>query len=63
MENKVYIDKGDIYDILCNCGLMTMYSKEYGSLEMLDEDEIMEDFLPMVIEYINQYTENEIILV
>lgn len=63
MENYIYIDKEEIYNILSDCGLMTMYSKEYGSLEMLDEDEIMETFLPNLIEYINDNIDEKIMLV
>lgn len=59
MSNYVYLDKNEIYDILCDCGLMTIYTKEYGSLEMTDEDSIMEDFLPYVINYINDKLEND----
>lgn len=59
MNSYVYLDKNEIYDILCDCGLMTIYTKEYGSLEMTDEDSIMEDFLPYVINYINDKLEND----
>lgn len=57
--NSIYLDKEEIYDILCDCGLMTIYTKDYGSLEMTDEDSIMEEFIPQVIDYINEKLENE----
>ncbi|MCI7634010.1 MAG: hypothetical protein MSS80_08305 [Mollicutes bacterium] len=57
--NSIYLDKEEIYDILCDCGLMTIYTKDYGSLEMTDEDSIMEDFIPQVIDYINEKLEEE----
>lgn len=58
-KDNIKIDKEHIYDILCDCGLMTIYTRDYGSLEMTDEDSIMEEFLPQVIEYINDLLENE----
>lgn len=54
----IYLDKEEIYDILCDCGLMTIYTRDYGSLEMLDEDNIMEEFIPQLLEYINKNSEN-----
>ena len=57
--NSIYLDKEEIYDILCDCGLMTIYTKDYGSLAMTDEDSIMEDFIPQVIDYINEKLEEE----
>lgn len=57
--NSIYLDKEEIYDILCGCPLMNIYTKEYGSLEMLDEDNIMGDFIPQVVDYINEKLENE----
>lgn len=62
MKNDIRIDKGHIYDILCDCGLMTIYTRDYGSLEMTDEDSIMEEFLPQVVEYINNMLENDQII-
>ena len=53
-NNEIRINRERIYDILCDCGLMTIYTRDYGSLEMTDEDSIMEDFIPQVIEYINE---------
>ena len=41
MEN-IYLDREEIYEILCDCGLMTIYTKDYGSLEMTDEDSRMD---------------------
>ena len=61
--NKIYIDREEIYDILCDCGLMTIYTRDYGSLEMTDEDSIMDDFIPNVIEYINSKLENQEIII
>ena len=58
MDSYVTIEKEEIYDILCGCGLMTIYTKEYGSLEMTDEDSIMEDFIPAVVDYINDELDN-----
>lgn len=61
-KNNIKVDKEDIYDILCDCGLMTIYTRDYGSLEMTDEDSIMEEFLPQVIDYINNLLENDKII-
>lgn len=61
--NSIYLDKEEIYDILCDCGLMTIYTRDYGSLEMTDEDNIMDDFIPNVIEYINSKLENQEIII
>ena len=61
-KNEIKIDREDIYDILCDCGLMTIYTRDYGSLEMTDEDNIMEEFLPQVIEYINNMLKNDQII-
>ncbi len=58
MNNEVQLDKEEIYDILCGCNLMTIYTRDYGSLEMTDEDSIMEEFIPQVLEYINKKLEN-----
>ena len=54
MNNEVQLDRDEIYDILCECNLMTIYTRDYGSMEMTDEDSIMEEFLPQVLEYINK---------
>lgn len=61
-KNNIKVDKEDIYDILCDCGLMTIYTRDYGLLEMTDEDSIMEEFLPQVIDYINNLLENDKII-
>lgn len=58
MNNEVQLDREEIYDILCECNLMTIYTRDYGSMEMTDEDSIMEEFLPHVLEYINRKLEN-----
>lgn len=54
MDDLIYLDREEIYELLCECGLMTIYTKDYGSLEMTDEDSIMDEFIPMVIDYINE---------
>ena len=56
MEN-IYLDREEIYEILCDCGLMTIYTKDYGSLEMTDEDSIMDEFVPQLLDYINMKAE------
>lgn len=56
MEN-IYLDREEIYEILCDCGLMTIYTKDYGSLEMTDEDSIMDEFVPQLLDYINMKSE------
>ena len=61
-KNEIKIDREDIYDILCDCGLMTIYTRDYGSLEMTDENSIMEEFLPQVFDYINGLLENDKII-
>ena len=58
MNNEVQLDRDEIYDILGECNLMTIYTRDYGSMEMTDEDSIMEEFLPQVLEYINKKLEN-----
>lgn len=62
-NNEIRINRERIYDILCDCGLMTIYTRDYGSLEMTDEDSIMEDFIPQVIEYINELLEDKKIVI
>ena len=62
-NNEIRINRERIYDILCDCGLMTIYTRDYGSLEMTDEDSIMEDFIPQVIEYINEVLEDKKIVI
>ena len=57
MEN-IYLDREEIYEILCDCGLMTIYTKDYGSLEMTDEDSIMDEFVPQLLDYINMKSED-----
>ncbi len=54
MDDLIYLDREEIYELLCECGLMTIYTKDYGSMEMTDEDSIMDEFIPMVIDYINE---------
>ena len=63
MNNEVQLDREEIYDILCECNLMTIYTRDYGSMEMTDEDSIMEDFIPQVIEYINGLLEDRKIII
>ena len=57
MEN-IYLDREEIYEILCDCGLMTIYTKDYGSLEMTDEDSIMDEFVPQLLDYIKMKSED-----
>lgn len=57
MEN-IYLDREEIYEMLCDCGLMTIYTKDYGSLEMTDEDSIMNEFVPQLLDYINMKYED-----
>lgn len=57
MEN-IYLDREEIYETLCDCGLMTIYTKDYGSLEMTDEDSIMNEFVPQLLDYINMKSED-----
>lgn len=54
MPEEIKLDREEIYEMLCDCGLMTIYTRDYGSLEMTDEDSIMDEFLPNVIDYINE---------
>ena len=37
---------------------MTIYTKDYGSLEMTDEDSIMDEFVPQLLDYINMKSED-----
>lgn len=54
MYNFISLDKEDISNILYdNCDLRTIYTKENGSMEMTDEDDILENFVPALIGYIN----------
>ena len=56
--DNIYLDREEIYEILCDCGLMTIYTKDYGSLEMTDEDSIMDEFVPQLLDYINMKSED-----
>ena len=62
-NNEIRIDRERIYDILCDCGLMTIYTRDYGSLEMTDEDSIIEDIIQQIIEYINGLLEDRKIII
>lgn len=54
MFDYVYLDREDIEDLLySNCDLRTIYTKESGSMEMTDDSDILENFVPALIEYIN----------
>lgn len=54
-----YLNKEKIYDILVGCSLFDVYTKEYGTLSVLDIDDIMEEFIPEVIDYINENLEED----
>lgn len=61
--DRVYIYKEMIYDILLGCGLFETYNQEYGEVSVISEDEVMDEFLPQVVTYINDIIgENKIIL-
>lgn len=63
MDNYVYLDKEEIYDILCGCDIRTLYTKEDGSREMVEDNEVMEQFLPDLLYYINEkLVNNKLIL-
>lgn len=47
------LSRDEVLEILSGCDLRTIYTKEYGSLEMTDEDDILDDFVPQLIELIN----------
>lgn len=49
----IELNTSDIYNILYDCELITMHNKEYGEREVLDEDSIVEDFVPKILDYIN----------
>lgn len=51
--NSVDLDREEVYDILYGSSLFESYTKEYGTVTVLEEDEIMDDFVPRLIEYIN----------
>lgn len=61
-DNIISLDREEIYDILCGCNLFNVYTKDYGSLVVVDEDNIMEDFIPQVIDYINEKMEEKRLL-
>lgn len=58
----ISIDKEEIYDILCGCNLFNVYTKDNGSLVVTDVDNVMEDFIPQVIDYINEKMEEKKLL-
>lgn len=62
-EEVVYLDKEEIYDILCDCGLFEVYTKSYGSIDVLDEDTIMDEFIPQLILYISEKCEKNKLIV
>lgn len=55
----IYLNQEEIYDILCGCSTFDTYTKDYGVLSVLDEDAIMDEFIPEVINYINKNLEND----
>lgn len=63
MRNEVSIDKNDIYEILSNCSLMELQSGRYGTVSVLEENDIMEEFLVGVIDYINENLPNDRIII
>lgn len=62
MRNEVSIDKNDIYEILSNCSLMELQSGRYGTVSVLEENDIMEEFLESVVDYINENLPNDRII-
>ena len=38
--------------------LLENHTKDYGSLEMTDEDSIMDEFVPQLLDYINMKSED-----
>lgn len=63
MRNEVVIDKNDIYEILNSCALMELQSGRYGTVSVLEENDIMEEFLIGVIDYINENLPNDRIII
>ena len=59
MRNEVSIDKNDIYEILSSCSLMELQSGRYGTVSVLEENDIMEEFLESVVDYINENLPND----
>lgn len=58
MGNYVYIDQEEIYDILCGCDLFEISTNNYGRISVIEENSVMEDFIPQLIEYLNQKNED-----
>lgn len=61
MKKEINISSEQIYDILCECGLYDVYHTEgwdRWTETVLEENNIMEDFIPEVIDYINENLEN-----
>lgn len=63
MRNEVSIEKNDIYEILSSCALMELQSGRYGTVSVLEENDIMEEFLVGVIDYINENLPNDRIII
>ena len=63
MRNEVVIDKNDIYEILNSCALMELQSGRYVTVSVLEENDIMEEFLVGVIDYINENLPNDRIII
>lgn len=54
MFNHLELDSTEVSNLLYdNCDLRTIYTKENGSMEMTDDNDIIENFVPALIEYIN----------
>ena len=53
MNSDVNISSEEVYDILCGCSVFDVNTRDYGQMTVLDEDSIMEDFIPQVLEYIS----------
>lgn len=51
---KIEISRDEIYELLLGSELRTIWTKEYGSQEMTDEDNIMDVFIPEVMELIRE---------
>ena len=62
-NDLIEIDKEEIYDILCGCNLIEVNTRDYGNITVIDEDSVMEDFIPELITYLNEkLEENKLLL-
>lgn len=62
MKKEINIDKNEIYEILNDCSLMELQSGRYGTVSVLEENDIVEEFLVNVISYINEFLPNDKII-